>query len=388
MFGPPNHSFEATCLHGPSSSQTLRHRPTRRGSALPRTPVLLACIILLIVAYLVTGLRLRATYFADAGKTAGEPTAGTAEMANLQAAEAILSAVQTAVQAEELAKARAIVDRAVEQFPRDQTLWLARADLYLRLAYPSKEEDLPEPERDAFLRESYDSDLRALEIGPRTAETEFAAGSIARTLGNVDAAIAHFQAARQADGTVAAYPLNLAQVYFSQNQFEQSSAQATVSLALDPDQSKAWGMLAEIALRSNDPRMALQHLEKAATIEPKEPAWRHMQARAFNRLAQAQQAIDSLDALETEERFSRVSLQLAGEAYGLLRQPEKALARYEEALAWGVKDPEVMLDAATWAERLGNRSRALELATMARAEGLEKADRMIERLATPENTGG
>ncbi|KAA0215152.1 MAG: hypothetical protein DYG94_09820 [Leptolyngbya sp. PLA3] len=359
----------------------------RRGSALPRTPVLLVAAVLLGGAYLVVVARLGPALFPPTQR----PPAGatdTAEMATLRAVEAILASVQTAVQAEELDKARTILDQAVAQFPRDQMLWLARADLLIRLAYPDAAKSIRQPDQRALIREAYDAQLKALEIGPRAPDLEFAAGSMARSLGDLDSALAHFGAAHQADRSNAAYPLNLAQVYLARDELDQAKAQATVAVSLDPDLANAWGMLAEIALRQSEPRMASQHIEKATSIEPTEPAWRHMQARACNRLAQAPQALAALDALKPEDRFSRVSLQLAGEAFGLLGQPEQALTRYEDALASGAADPEIMLDAALWAERLGQRDRALELATRARAEGLERADRVIERLTKPENPGG
>lgn len=376
MFAPPTHLQPAARV------------PSRRASALPRLPVLLAGMVLVVGAYVVAAVRLKPVLFPDTEPEQSTSANDTTELANLRAVEAILGAMQQAIRDGELDKARTIIDRAVERFPRDQTLWLSRADLRYRFAYPADDSEVPEAKRNAYLTEAYDSYLRSLEIGPRTPEIEFSAGSIARELGNLDAAIAHFQAARQGDRSRAAYPLNLAQIYLTRNELDEAKAQLAVSVVLDADQANAWGMLAEIALRQSEPRIALQHLEKAAVLEPTEPAWRHMQARAFNRLAEPQKALESLAALESDNRFSRVSLQLAGQSYGLLRQPEAALALYEEALQSGITNPEVMLDAASWAERLGNRKRALELATRARAEGLEQADPVIERLSRPENPGG
>ncbi|MCL4222327.1 MAG: hypothetical protein KJZ65_13260 [Phycisphaerales bacterium] len=361
--------------------------PCRRGSALPRTPILLVAALLLAGAYAVAAARLGPVLFPRSARPAAT-SGNTSEMATLRAVEAILTSVQAAVQAEQLDKARTILDQAVARFPRDQMLHLARADLLIRLAYPDSRQSIPDSDTQALIREAYDSQLRALEIGPRSPELEFAAGSMARSLGDLDAAIAHFNAAQQADRSNASYPLNLAQVLLVREELDQAKAHAAVAVSLDPDLANAWGMLAEIALRQSEPRLATQHIEKAVALQPTEIAWRHLQARAFNRLAQAEQALASLDALKVEDRYSRLCLQLAGESFGLLRQPEQALARYEEALAWGASDPEIVLDAALWAERVGQRARALELATRARAAGLEGADRVIERLSRTENPGG
>lgn len=373
----------------PPSPDPVAATLTRRGSALPRLPVLLAAMLVVTGVYAVVAIRLGPVLFPGTREKVEQTSArDSTELANLRAIEAILGAMQQALRDGEVDKAKTIIDRAVERFPRDQTLWLARADLRYRLAYPADDTEVPEAEHNGYLAEAYDSYLHALSIGPRTPEIEFSAGSIARDLGKLDAAVAHFQMAAQADRSNAAYPLNLAQVYLTRNELDQAKAQLAVSVALDADQPDAWGMLAEVALRQDEPRMALQHLEKAVRLEPAEPAWRHMQARAFNRIAEPQRALESLQALEQADRFARVSLQLAGQSYGLLRKPESALALYEEALRSGVADPEVMLDAAVWAERLGDRRRALELATRARAEGLERADEFIERLTAGSPAGG
>ncbi|GAB4383795.1 MAG: hypothetical protein Kow0022_04510 [Phycisphaerales bacterium] len=372
----------------PPSPDPVAAISTRRGSALPRLPVLLAAMLVVAGVYAVTAIRLKPALFPGAREEKQTSLRDSTELANLRAVEAILSAMQQALRDGEMDKAKTIIDRAVERFPRDQALWLARADLRYRLAYPADDTEVPEAERNGYLAEAYDSYTRALSIGPRTPEMEFSAGSIARDLGKLDAAEAHFQMAAQGDRSKAAYPLNLAQVYLTRNELDRAKAQLAVSVALDADQPNAWGMLAEVALRQDEPRIALQHLEKAVRLEPAEPAWRHMQARAFNRIAEPQRALESLEALPQADRFARVSLQLAGQSYGLLHRPESALALYEEALRSGVADPEVMLDAAVWAERLGDRRRALELATRARAQGLQRADEFIERLNAGTPTGG
>jgi len=364
----------------------VRQPATVRGSALPRVPVLVGAIIVLAAAYALVAVRLAPRLFPNMlGPSSPDdtPSAETAELASLQAIEAILASVQQAVRDSEFDKAQTILSAAIEQFPRDQTLRLAQADLLIRLAQPGQNPEASEADRLAYQQSAYDAYLAALEIGPRTPEMEFAAGSLARSLGNSEAAIAHFSAAAAADRTNADYPLHLAQVYFSREEFDQAEAQLAVAVSIDPAKAKAWGMLAEIALRQNEPRLAAQHLERAVAIEPSEPAWRIMQARAYNRLTEPDKALEALAALPDESRFDKAALRLAGQACGLSRQPNQALAIYEQALASGVSDPEIMLDAAGWAERAGNIERALELARQARMAGFEQAENMIRRLQQP-----
>lgn len=360
------------------------HSQARHGSALARWPIVVVAVGALGLALwwglgdLVAGEKQPRKF--------GDGTSDTTSMANLRAIEAILETVQQSVKEREFAKARKVLETAIAQFGRDQALRLALADLYFRMGRPTADaegnepEPLSEDERNAFDRLAYEQFVIALEIGPRTAETEFAAGSIARELGDSSAAIAHFASAAALDKSSAVYPLHRAQVHFAQDELDAAAAQLVVSISLDENQATAWGMLAEIALRQGTPRMAIQHIEHAVALEPKELAWRHLQARAFNRVADPANALAALDALADEDRLSMASLKIAGESFGLARDPAGALARYEEAIKAGVQDTQIYLDAAAWAERAGNRARAIELARSAVMADVQGGQRMLERL--------
>jgi tetratricopeptide (TPR) repeat protein len=290
------------------------------------------------------------------------------------------------VAAREFAKARTVLESAISQYERDQALRLALADLLVRLSRPQPDDDGNEPdplsdtEQRAFTQAAYAQFLAALQIGPRTAPTEFAAGSLARDLGDTNSAIAHFQSAATLDTSNAVYPLHLAQVLFARDDLAAANAQLAFAVSLDPDEARAWGMMAEIALRQGSPRIALQHLERATALQPRLPAWRHMQARAFNRVSEPDEALKSLDTLTESDRYDRTALLLAGQACGLAGKPAEALARYEAALAVGTKDMRIYLDAASWAERVGEKNRAIELARMAAMAEVDGAQRTLDRL--------
>lgn len=356
----------------------------RRGSTLARWPIVTVAVGALGIALwwglgdLIGG--------EDKPDSFGDGTSDTTSMANLRAIEAILQTVQEAVKANEFAKARTVLEAAITQFGRDQALRLALADLYFRMGRPvaDAEGNEPEPlgdaEREAFDRLAYAQFVAALQIGPRTAETEFAAGSIARELGDPGAAIAHFASAAALDKSSAVYPLHRAQVHFAQGELDAAAAQLVVSVSLDENQATAWGMLGEIELRQGSPRIAIQHLERAVALEPKEVAWRHLQARAYNRVADPESALASLGALPDEDRFGPTSLKIAGESFGLARNPAGALALYESAINAGGQDRRIYLDAAAWAERAGNTDRAIELARIAAMADVEGGQRMLDRL--------
>jgi len=348
-----------------------------------RWPVLLVALVALAGGYWWT---FEAFLPKSAPAQTDHQSTRTTQMADLEAVEAILETVQRAVKDNEFTKAETVLETAVEQYPRDQALRLALADLFVRMSQPvpdaqgDEPEPIPDEQKQALERQAYEQFVEALRIGPRTPETEFAAGSLARSLGNLDAAIAHFESASTLDKTNANYPLHLAQVYFSRNELDAANARLAIAVSLDPDLATAWGMMGEIALRQGSPRIALGPLERATVLEPREPAWRQMQARALSRIGEPDKALAALDALPEADRFSRISLQLAGQALGLARRPEDALARYEQALASGVSNPQVYLDAATWAERLGKVERARELAQTAAMADVPGARRLLDRL--------
>ncbi len=368
-----------------SEMTNARSRPETapRTRALARWSVIVAAGGVLLVAYAWTAFDL---WPSNESGSKPQTSNDTVEMADIRAVEAILETVQKAVEQRQFNQARTVLETAIVQYERDQALRLALADLLVRMSRPQPDdqgnepEPLTEAEQRAFTQAAYEQFLAALQIGPRTAQTEFAAGSLARELDDTSAAIAHFQSAAALDAASAIYPLHLAQVYFARDELAPANAQLAIAVSLDPEQATAWGMMAEIALRQSSPRIALQHLERATALQPRLPAWRDMQARAHNRVMEPDLAIEALDALVDADRYTRSALQRAAEAYGLSQNPEAALARYEHAIAAGVKDMRIYLDAASWAERLHRTDRAIEFARTAAMAEVPGARRVLDRL--------
>lgn len=314
------------------------------------------------------------------------PAARVRPLAEMRTVEAILETVQVAINRNEHTQARTILESAVKQFPNDQALRLALADLYMVLAKPQGAEltlGLLSPEQWDLLSKSAAEYRAALEIGPRTAETEFTAGYLARHLDDLDAAEAHFAAAIALDRTIAMYPLHLAQVHFARRQFDEALGSLAATIALDPDQAVAWGMMAEISLTQGNPRLALQHIERALSLDATETAWSVIKARAHNRVMEPAEALRALAALPSAARLRPIIVRLAGESYGLLRDPKGALALYEQALSAADEfDPVLAFEAAQWAERAGSRDRAIELAQQGSMAGHEPSERLLARLQT------
>jgi predicted Zn-dependent protease len=356
-------------------------------AGLARPGVLVVCVVLLLVGYGVLGgallPRVMPGWF-DARPD--EPMGGDAgaDLAQLQAVELILETVQGAVDAGEFSRARTVLEAAVKQFPRDQTLRLSMGDLFLNMSRPKDGEGdgLPLTEEQLELvRRAYAEYRSALAIGPRTPEMEFTAGTLARELEDLDSAAIHFSAAMAGDASVAAYPLHLAQVHMKRSEYEAAKAQLARSIAIEPDQAIAWGMMAEIALVEGVPRMALDQASRAIALDGSESAYVVIKARAHNRLMEPAEAIRTLAGLPTEKRHSGLVLRLAGQSYGLLRDPAAAFAMYEEALSAGRgTDFEIVFEAAQWAERAGQIERAVELSRQGSMGGHEGSSRLLERL--------
>lgn len=353
--------------------------------------MLAVCAVAVISGYGVLVWKIGPTVFPGRfERSIQAPTvAVTVGIAELRAVEAILETVQAAVSAGELSKARTVLVAAVKQFPGDQTLRLALGDLYLNLSRPEdelkKSEKLTDEQRE-FVRLSYAEYQSALAIGPRTPEIEFTAGNLARELEDLESAALHFAAAMAGDRTVAAYPLHLAQVHLKKQEFENAKAMLVMSIALDADQAVAWGMMAEIALTQGSPRIALEQIARAIALDGRESAYPIIQARAHNRLMEPAEAIRALAGLSRDVRHSGTVLRLAGQSYGLMRQPEQALALYEEALAGGAGgDFQIVYEAAEWAERAGNTARAMQLARQGSMAGHQASERLYARLRSAED---
>ncbi|MDQ7014540.1 MAG: tetratricopeptide repeat protein [Planctomycetota bacterium] len=285
--------------------------------------------------------------------------------------EAILDAADRLVQQGEADRAEAVLRAAVGEQPDDQELRLALAGACVL---------------QRKLAEAYQQYEAALAIGPRVPEVEFIAGTVASQLRRLDRAEEHFSAAQASDPTDARFPLYLAQVQIGQGRHEEARKNLMLATTLDDSLAIAWGTLAQLSLRSNDPNVALGLVRRARELEPSAVVWRLLEARARNRIGgedQLARALAVLEGLPADQRQRLDVLGVMGESYGLLGTPDKAAREFAAAAAARPDDGELQLETAIWHERIGELDAALGYARRAEALGVEAGAKMAARLAGP-----
>lgn len=278
---------------------------------------------------------------------------------------ALLNTADTLVRQGEPDRAEAVLRAAIVEHPEVQDLRLALAGACVLQSRPD----------DAY--EQYEA---ALAIGPRTAETEFNAGTLAAQLKRLDRAEEHFAAAQATDPSDPRFPLYLAQVQIGLGENDQARKNLLLATRLDENLAIAWGTLAELSLRANEPNVALQLVDRARVLEPGVTAWRVIEARAKNRTGKPEEALAVLGGIPDAERRQLPILRLIGQCYGMLRKPADAAREFEAAAAKDPTNADLLFETAVWCERAGENDKALAYARRAGDLGVEAGAKMAERL--------
>jgi predicted Zn-dependent protease len=279
---------------------------------------------------------------------------------------AILESAQTYVRQGQPETAETILAKACEQYPTDQSVRVAYADVLLARSKAG---------------EAYQQYEKALAIGPREHVLEFTAGNVASMAGLPDRALEHFSAAQAGEPTNAKYALYLGQVQLKIGQLDAGKATVLRAVTLDPDLAVGWGSLADAAIRENNAHLALQHIEKARKLEPSVVTWRLIESRALRRIGKPGDAVEVLIGLPDADRFQLPVLKQIGECYGMLNRPGDAAAVFAKASDAQPKDAVLALAAAEWMERAGEKDRAYELAKRAAEHGDAKGAEMLKRFS-------
>lgn len=279
-------------------------------------------------------------------------------IARVETVEAVLATVKQLIHDGQPGAAESVLSKAVRQFPADQDLRLAYADLLMTRERWS---------------DAYDQFLGAMEIGQVPATVEFTAGTLASMTDRPETAAEHFARAMRLDANEANYPMYLASVQMKLNRLAEAKASLAIAARLAPDRAQVWGMLAEIGLRENKAPIALQHVAKARDLRPNEPAWIVTEARVRNRMGEPDRAVDLLHALPQEEMERLAVLRLLAESYGLMGRPGEAASRFLDAAERSPGDADLAFEAAQWLERAGDRAEALLWARRAEDLGHERS---------------
>lgn len=303
------------------------------------------------------------------GRSEQEPSS---EPAAEVASEDGLEAAKRWIEQGEPERARALLDRLIQGRADDQELWIAMIEARLHLEDPQG---------------AYEACVSALAVGPRTAPLEFQAGTLASTIDRRDLAIEHYSMAQSLEPSDPQIALFLGSVLHAEGRAEEAKASLVRASALDPGLALARGTLAEIAMQENKPSVALEHARAAAAQEPTRLAWKLIQARALTRLAQPTEALSLLSTVAEAESWTPPVLSSRAAALGLLNRAGDAADLYASAVERSPSDPELVLQAATWAERAGRVAEALRFAERASMLGSDIGQRMADRLQKASSGG-
>ncbi len=281
---------------------------------------------------------------------------------------AILDAAKRYSASGEPDRAEAVLRAGVAEHPDDAPLRRALAEVLLRR--DKKTGALAQYER-------------LIEDGSGSARDAFMAGSIAAVLGDPAKAAAYHERAQALDPANPDYPVHLARAQIALGRIDEAKASLVRAAVLDEGRGLIWGMLAELALRENKLGMALQHITRARRLEPDVAAWRVLEARILKRRGEPERALLLLSGLGEADRWRPPVVHEMAACDGMLNRPGDALALYEHAIRKHPDNAGLYYEGALWAERLGEHTRALELARRARMLGEERADAVIARLGAP-----
>ncbi len=270
--------------------------------------------------------------------------------------------------------ARAILERAVSDRPKDRELRSRLAETLVAL-------------KDFAAAYAHAKAACDLSDGPPAAsDAERAAlhtdaGTIANAADLADAALAHYLLAQKADPANPRIPLYLGMMHAKRAEETAATAALLTAIGLDPDIAEAWGTLAELSLQAGRNSMAAEQAAKARALQPALLRWRLVEARALKRANQPERAAMLLVGLEPAQRANPAVLEQLCDAYGMLGKPASAAAAALEATTARPHDGAVWYLAGLWAERAGSPDQAARLAAEADRLGDPRARDLLARLA-------
>ncbi len=256
--------------------------------------------------------------------------------------DAILESVNNLLRGNQISQAEAVLNQAIVEHPGDQRLYVTLAEMQL-----TKED----------YSGAYESYVKALATGERTAKLEFQAGTVASMVGKNDRALEHYSAAQTADKANAEYPLYLGQVQLQMGKLDEARASLVRSAQLNPDDGRAWGSLAEIALRENKLDVALQNVGKARSLQPRITVWRLIEARIHARAGHPEKSVELLMPLEPTDKSAEPIARVLADALSMLKRDAEAAEVLEAASDASPKDRNLAFDAAVRARKAGDEAR-------------------------------
>ena len=256
--------------------------------------------------------------------TIAEPTEPSVSR---QAIEAAIVAAEDYLTRNDLASARTILAKLVEEAPREhRARELYGTVLYLEGARAAQQGD--HPTADALYERAYGhyraAVEAAVEVEPLAAAgLHQSAGEIASVAGLREPALEHFQAAARLDPAVVKHPLYAAQMLIQLERFAEARLALERVLELDPHEPYAHASLATVALHEEDRESAVEHIREARAIDPGNIGILIQEARIRRQCGDPRRALELLLALDEQLRAEQAVAAEIAECYRALEtQPD------------------------------------------------------------------
>jgi len=262
------------------------------------------------------------------------------------------------------AQAREAARRAVDEHPEHRELRIRYAELLQHA-------------EDAL--GAYEQYVEALRIGPRDAGTEHLAGLAATRAGDRRAALDHFERAHAAAPEVPGHALHLGLTQFNLGQHDRARASLYLAAQGDPENATAWGMLAQIAMRSGNREMAREYIARARELDPAATVWRLVEADALA-VSDPERAAELITRIDPTDLPRPYGLHVVRTVLGSRGMFSEAARYFAFASDAEPEDPDLAFQAAELFERAGLVAEARAYARRALQTGAPEAQRLLARL--------
>ena len=234
---------------------------------------------------------------------------------------------------------------------------------------------------------------RSLELEPDQPETALLAGSIAYGRRNYETAARHYRTAVSHAKRNARAWQHLARAKLRLGDLAAAEASLNRALSLDSSAWKAYVTLAKVAERRSRPGRAVRRLRQALERLPVSEEDKRLelitrQARLLRADGRPSEALQVLESAPATARGELRLLSAVARSWAALGRPARAAERYERAFAESPERPELLVRAAKWRARAGDRDRARSHLSAARglAPDLEIPD-AVSRLLRKNGAG-
>lgn len=217
------------------------------------------------------------------------------------AADAAIDAASEYFHTRDLVKAEAILNRLIDQSPRDPRARELYGQVLLARAADAREQD-DQTRFEELQLEAYTHYEALLELQPDVAGLHQSAGQLAQMIGRDEAALTHYRRAIELAPLDPQPRFFAAQVLLGRGDHDEATAMLERVLTLAPEHALARASLASIAAERGAFDSALASIRAARELQPDDVDFRVIEASILRQRGEPRQAIERLIGLSAEVR--------------------------------------------------------------------------------------